>query len=276
MKNKIAIKFLTDTNKEIKVYTTRPDLIYGVTFILIPSNKNKFTNTYAINPLNNKKIPIYESTEVKNNHMGVPYHNHKDYLFALEHKIEMIQVIEEITGTPNKDEFTKKSIVAIVYNPHNKKYLTINWHDKGGRLFIGGTIKEQEEPLTCALREIKEETGYYNLELLRTLPLINHHYYAYNKNKYFNIECTGFLFSLKDETKYEQNLDEDEVFSVEWVNKTTALKEIKDGLHHKTFTYSLTQKPITTNGIHINSDILNGLNKEEAILKISEWLKHNN
>ena len=55
---------------------------------------------------------------------------------------------------------------------------------------------------------------------------INHHYYAYNKDKYFEIESTGLLFNLNSNHQVEQNLDEDEKFSVEWVNKDVIEKEI--------------------------------------------------
>lgn len=100
----------------------------------------------------------------------------------------------EVTGTPHENEFKKNSIVAIVYDEKNDKYLTINWHELGGRLFIGGSRKDGETPEECARREVAEETGYKNLELVKILPNINHHYYAYNKDKYFNIVSTG-LFS---------------------------------------------------------------------------------
>ena len=78
----------------------------------------------------------------------------------------------------------------------NEKYLTLNWNDKGGRLFVGGTIQEGETALECAKREIEEETGYFDIELLNESFPISHHYYAYNKNASYNVEMTGFLFKL--------------------------------------------------------------------------------
>ena len=246
-------------------------------------NKDKtgvFTGAYAINPVNGKKIPIYISDYVLVSYgtgaiMAVPAHDERDYDFAKKYNIPIIQVLEEETGKPVENEFKKDSIVAILYDEKNDKYLTINWHNMGGRLFVGGTIKEDESALDCAIREIKEETGYSNIELVMELPKINHHYYAYNKDKYFNIESTGFLFKLLDDKRECQNLDDDEEFDVEWVDEKTINNEVSDALHKKTYEYAKKPGAMVGDGIHINSEFLNGLHKEEAIDKMLEFLEEN-
>ena len=81
---------------------------------------------------------------------------------------------------------------------------------------------------------------------------------------------------LKNRKKNKQNLDEDEVFSVEWVDKDTILKEIKDELHHKTYEYVMKDKVIITDGLLVNSEIVNGLSRKEATKVILEWLKEHN
>lgn len=247
-------------------------------------NKEKtgvFTGAYAINPVNNARIPIYISDYVLASYgtgaiMAVPAHDERDYEFAKKFNIPIIQVLEEVTGTPHEGEETKNSIVAIVYDEKNDKYLTINWGKNGGRLFIGGTRKDGETPIDCAIREVEEETGYVDLELVEVLPRINHHYYAYNKDKYFNIDCTGLLFKLKSDRKNAQNLDEDEKFLVDWVDEKTVLSEIKDELHMKTYEYSKNPGAMTGDGIHINSEWLDGLDKQEAIDKMIDWLEAHN
>ena len=59
----------------------------------------KLEGLYAINPVNNKKVPIYISDFVLANYgtgivMAVPTHDQRDYDFAKEFNIPMIQVIE--------------------------------------------------------------------------------------------------------------------------------------------------------------------------------------
>ena len=238
----------------------------------------KLDGLSVINPVNNKELPIYISDYVLMDYgtgaiMAVPAHDERDYEFAKKFGIDIIQVLEEVTGIPHENESHKDSIVAVVYDEKNDKYLTINWHDKGGRLFIGGTRKDGESPLECATREIMEETGYDDIEFVRETFKINHHYYAYNKDKYFEIESTGLLFKLKSDHRINQNLDEDEVFDVEWVSKDIIEKEIKDELHLKTFAYTLNDTAMVGDGVHINSEFINGLNKEDAINKMVEFLE---
>lgn len=112
-------------------------------------NKDKtgvFTGAYAINPVNGCEIPIWISDYVLASYgtgaiMAVPAHDERDYEFAKKFGLDIIQVLEPVTGTIHENETHKDSIVAVVYDEANDKYLTINWKDKGGRLFIGGTRK---------------------------------------------------------------------------------------------------------------------------------------
>ena len=246
-------------------------------------NKDKtgvFTGAYAINPVNGKEIPIWISDYVLATYgtgaiMAVPAHDQRDYDFAKEFGLEIIPVIEQVTGEIRENESHKDSIVAVIYDEKNDKYLTINWHELGGRLFVGGTRHENESALDCAKREIMEETGYNDIELVNECFPINHHYYAYNKNKAFSITANGFLFKLNSDRKVETNLDDDEKFTVEWVDRKTIEEEVKDELHITVFNNTLNPCAYAGEGIHVNSDFINGLNKQDAIDKMIEWLEEN-
>ena len=123
--------------EKIKVFTTRPDTIFGVAFLTIApehelleklstdltrekleeykkkslkkseierqENKEKtgiFTGSYAINPANGKKIPIWVSDYVLGGYgegavMAVPAHDERDFEFAKKFYLDIIKVVEK-------------------------------------------------------------------------------------------------------------------------------------------------------------------------------------
>lgn len=115
------------TLKYIRVSTTRPDTIYGVTFLALapeypslsslispenydqnqPSiNEGIFLGTYVIHPFTKERIPLYVADYVLSEYgtgavMGVPAHDTRDYEFSKKYNIPIKYVIrskEESTG----------------------------------------------------------------------------------------------------------------------------------------------------------------------------------
>ncbi len=128
---------LENSGEVITVFTTRPDTIFGATYVVLApehpmlktlingtsaqgevtkfieqaANKSKslrmsgdqrkegiFTGRYAINPVNNRKIPIYVGDYVLMEYgtgaiMAVPTHDQRDFEFAKQHQLPMIVVI---------------------------------------------------------------------------------------------------------------------------------------------------------------------------------------
>ena len=133
------VKFQIPNSKlYIEVFTTRPDTLFGATYMVLSSEhplvekittkeqkekvrhyvanahlktelerasllKEKtgvFTGAYAINPVNNEKIPIWISDYVLMNYgtgaiMAVPAHDERDFEFAKKFNLPIIKVIED-------------------------------------------------------------------------------------------------------------------------------------------------------------------------------------
>ena len=210
------------SNESITVFTTRPDTLFGATFLVLApehpliqkivttkekakvekycagaikkseierqENKKKtgvFTGAYAINPINNEKLPIWVADYVLAGYgegaiMAVPAHDTRDYEFAKKFDLPIRQVIEEVTGEAHEGAKKKSwGTVAVIYDPNTKKYLALDWSKTDGRdwhLFVGGSGEKGETPEECARREIREETGYTDLELITETPRIHHNY----------------------------------------------------------------------------------------------------
>ncbi len=146
----VEIEFKIDgLDKNITVYTTRPDTVYGVSYMVLApehdlvkelvkgteyeTSVNEFINKtskmteiernstetekegmfighYVINPLTNKKVPLWIANYVLVDYgtgavMAVPAYDDRDKDFATKYDLEFIKVIDEDGKMINSEEF---------------------------------------------------------------------------------------------------------------------------------------------------------------------------
>lgn len=81
---------------DIEVFTTRPDTIYGATFLVKSGKQDRFTGEYVTNPATKEKIPVWEAEYVISDYgtgaiMGVPADDERDMLFAQKHGLPVVR-----------------------------------------------------------------------------------------------------------------------------------------------------------------------------------------
>ena len=190
----VEVEFKIKDGGAFKIYTTCIETIYGITFmVLAPENKlvdelkdrienwdevvkyreetakksdidrtelNKDKNgvvlkgIYAINPVNNKEVPIYLGDFVLASYgtgavMAVPSHDQRDFEYAVKYNIPMIQVIDG--RDVSEAAFEKQDYLG-------KGCKLINSEE-----FTGLTVEEAKEAITDKLVKMgvgEKKTNY--------------------------------------------------------------------------------------------------------------------
>ncbi len=149
------------TNDVLRVYTTRPDTLYGATYMVIapehpyverltlPAHKEEveaycrkatgksdldrtdlakektgvFTGSYAVNPVNRTKIPIWVADYVLISYgtgaiMAVPAHDLRDWEFAVQYGLPITSVVkppEDYEPTPEERKLARQGGGEVEY-----------------------------------------------------------------------------------------------------------------------------------------------------------------
>ena len=150
--NGAELSFKTSVKDVINVFTTRPDTLFGVTFIgiaadhslinkcskeikhycknlLLANNDSKtldkkdvdgaFTGLYAIHPITEKEVPIWIANYILPGYgtgavMGVPAHDIRDNNFAKKFNIDILKVIDN-----DEDVYTGNGLLINSFNFNN-------------------------------------------------------------------------------------------------------------------------------------------------------------
>lgn len=241
----------------------------------------------AINPANNEEVPVWIADYVLASYgtgavMAVPAHDERDWDFAKKNNLPVKEVIEPcfIAGSksgsdavrPEAETIERNAIMAIVKHWSEDKYIGLKWKKVDWQTLITGGPENGQTAEEGAITEIKEETGYQNLRLVKRLSRYHSLFYHVPKkvNRFAHFDV--FYFELKDGEKIEPTDVEKENHEVVWLTA----KEMDTFLTppgHKYLwqEFSSGKKPyIEADGILADSKEFSGMMATEAKNKIAE------
>lgn len=265
-----------EINKEKwKIFTTRADTIYGVTFMVVSAQhpnlmelvteeqkkevekflkkirttkqenidkldkEGVFTGSYAINPINNEKIPVWVGNFVVADYgsgmvMGVPAHDARDFEFAKKYKIPIKEVIQDKTKVITIFDSLKQDFYNKV-----RKFAEINIKD--GLAYI--YTKNVDDVFKIAKDNFIGDLWYVHSEG----------------------EIKKIMFHTKKENKIFNWNNEKEIEKAKEYGREIGVKE-------EQLDFNEIREAFTKYGILINSGDFSGLKNVEAKEKIIEFL----
>lgn len=327
------VEFAVDGSSEvISVFTTRPDTLFGATVVVLAPehecvakittaevkeaveayaqesarkseiermNESRektgvFTGSYAINPVNGEKLPIWIADYVLAGYgtgaiMAVPAHDERDFAFAEKFGIAIKSVVAQDFGETLPDPTQVEGVVVIGYDPNIKKFMML----RSGSLdcLVAGGREDGESFEQAARRELAEEAGYVAPEAVVSLgdPVYSYYYNDIKKN---NRRSFGhnYLAIIDSSSQLEQKQESHENFNVEWCSfdeMYARLQQTGGGVDHwlEAATRAKTAarcyedgeqyvQPIYHGeGILINSGAFDGMSTSDAREEIVKWLE---
>ncbi len=133
----------------------------------------------------------------------------------------MPKIVDETNPHQPGKPLVKRYVAhAIVFDPKTKKYLIIRNKKHGWDTVIIGGIEEGESAVETAIREVREETGYVDIEFKRLLGgQTEGHYYTKHKGENRIAVAQGVYFELKSDKRVPIADGEDKDDEILWVDE---------------------------------------------------------
>ena len=310
----------------LTVFTTRPDTLFGATFVVLApehefaksllTNETRqsvevyiqdsarkseiermnesrektgvFTGSYAINPVNGSRLPIWIADYVLAGYgtgaiMSVPAHDERDFAFATKFNLPITQVIMPCAIDPINppqdcfDEVTRETIVVHLRDKSTGKFAILDWHNslEGVTTAIMGGIEPGQTAEDAVRAEIFEEAGLKDINIIKKLRWVTSaKYCASHKSQNRNAIAQAFLAEVDNlDNQGQIDIKEQNIATLVWVEEKDVLNRLTP-IHQKLVWEQLNNEtPISSEGILMNSGRFDGMESSEAREEIVAWME---
>ncbi len=122
--------------------------------------------------------------------------------------IPIIESVNENKQVPGVKTIERDVVILVVKHPVEDKYLYLHYKKIGWNVLVQGGIDNGENPMIAAVRELVEETGFYDIKKIERLPLdMDNIFYAAHKNENRYARAKTYFIEL---ASLKQNPHEDD------------------------------------------------------------------
>ena len=114
----------------------------------------------------------------------------------------------------------REAITALVRDPKTGRYLGLRWKEVDWETFVTGGVEEGQTAEEAARAEVREESGYKNLRLVKELPKCHAKFYHAPKGVNRFAHFHSFLFELESDEQEELSADEQKKHDYVWLDES--------------------------------------------------------
>ncbi len=240
----------------------------------------------VINPFTGESVPVFVADYVLGSYgtgavMAVPAHDERDWEFAKKYELPLRNSIAQETGEKQENPHFRSASYGIIEN--DKQEILLQFLTKYNRWILpGGGVELGESRQEALFREIREETGYTDCELIQEVGVARAQYFGIHSQE---SKCADVsLFRLKLLSEKQQKLDWDDRekeigMEHSWISSKQALDYFAQDPTSKVIFFDIFERYVSGkycfigDGILVDSGEFTGLTSKEAREKMANWLE---